>query len=118
MQEVKEYWGMDEKSFIALMHISQLAGLFVPVAGFTLPIVMWATNSDNALIDEHGKNILNWLISLLIYSLVSAILIFAVVGLFLLFILVVLSIVFPIIGAVNAGNDKVWNYPLTIRFVK
>lgn len=32
--------------------------------------------------------------------------------------LVIMSIVFPIIGAVKANNGELWEYPLTIKFLK
>jgi uncharacterized Tic20 family protein len=110
------FWGMDQRTFIVIMHLSQFAGYLVPLLGLILPIVMWATNNDDALIDEHGKNIINWLISLIIYTIISAILTVLVIGIFLLIVLSVFAIVFPIIGAVKAGDNKVWKYPLTIKF--
>lgn len=56
----KPLFGMEENAFLMLMHLSQLAGLIVPLAGFIVPVLMWVTNKDqNANVDKHGKNILN-----------------------------------------------------------
>jgi uncharacterized Tic20 family protein len=58
-------WNMDLSSYCMLMHLSQFAGIIVPFGGIALPIIMWATNKDkSSIIDQHGKNILNWMISL------------------------------------------------------
>lgn len=113
------FWGMSEKSFIVFMHVSQFAGYIAPLLGFILPMVMWLTNKDRSmLIDEHGKNIVNWLISVIIYAMISAILVFVIVGIVTLIALGILAIVFPIIGAVRASNDSFFKYPLTIKFIK
>jgi uncharacterized Tic20 family protein len=60
----------------------------------------------------------NWLISMTIYAAVSIVLMFVLVGLFLMLALAVIGIVFPIIGAVKANNGELWEYPLTIKFLK
>lgn len=111
------HWGMNEKSFCMLLHLSQLAGMVLPGAGLVLPIVMWATEKDNSpLIDEQGKVVLNWIISSLLYSFVSAFLCFFLVGIPLLAVLLVLIFVFPIIGGIKANEGIVWKYPLSISF--
>ena len=113
----KLHWGMNEKSFCLLLHLSQLAGMAIPGAGLVLPIVMWATEKDNSpLIDEHGKVIFNWMISSLIYTLVSGILCFFIIGIPLLIVILVLVFVFPIIGGIKANEGIVWKYPLSISF--
>jgi uncharacterized protein len=113
----KLHWGMDEKSFCLLLHLSQLAGMILPGAGLVLPIVMWATEKDNSpLIDEHGKVVFNWMISSLIYSLVSGVLCFFLIGIPILVVLVILMVIFPIIGGIKANDRIVWKYPLSISF--
>ena len=115
----KNFWGMDEKTYLLVMHLGQLAGLILPLAGWVLPIVMWVTNKDNsAKIDEQGKHITNWIISAFIYAIGSALLIIVGIGVLLLIAVGILSIVFPIMGAVKSNNGEVWKYPLTISFIK
>ena len=114
-----EFWGMNEKSFITLMHLSQFAGFIIPFAGLALPIIMWVMNKDKSeKIDEHGKNILNWIISASIYAIVSSILILILVGIFLLIGIGILAIVFPILAVMKWNKDETWKYPLTITFIK
>jgi uncharacterized Tic20 family protein len=80
---------------------------------------MWATNKDkSSIIDQHGKNILNWMISFYIYVSISAILILLIVGIFALITLGVIAVIFAIIGAIKANNKEIFNYPLTIQFLK
>ena len=112
-------WGMAPNTFNMLMHLAQLASFIVPMAGLVLPIVMWATNKDKFVsVDEHGKNIINWMISSCIYFVVCFMLMFVVICFVLIFPLIVLSLVFIIIGAVKANDNIAWQYPLCIRFFK
>ena len=115
----KKPWGMEMKSFLTLLHLSQLAGLLIPYGGLVLPLVMWLTNKDEfPEVDRHGKVIVNWMISLTIYLFVSLILSLLVIGIPLLIILGLLALIFPIIGGIKAGNGEQWHYPLTIEFIK
>ena len=112
-------WNMDLSSYCMLMHLSQFAGIIVPFGGIALPIIMWTTNKDkSSIIDQHGKNILNWMISFYIYVSISAILILLIVGIFALIALCLVAVIFAIIGAIKANNKEIFNYPLTIQFLK
>ena len=112
-------WDMELSSYCMLMHLSQFAGIIVPFGGIALPIIMWATNKDkSSIIDQHGKNILNWMISFYIYISISAILILLFVGIFALIALGVIAVIFAIIGAIKANNKEIFNYPLSITFIK
>ena len=112
-------WNMEVSSFCMLMHLSQFAGIIIPMAGIALPIIMWATNKDkSSIIDQHGKNILNWMISFYIYVSISAILILLIIGIFALITLCLVAVIFAIIGAIKANNKEIFNYPLTIQFIK
>ncbi len=87
------------------------------MAGIVVPIVMWILSKDESeLARRHGASMMNWLISSIIYALVSLILVFVAIGIPMLVILAILHIAFPIIAAVKAHEGKMWSYPLTIRF--
>ena len=60
----------------------------------------------------------NWLISSLIYWVVSIILCIVLIGILGVIALAVMSVVFPIIGGIKANNGELWDYPLTIKFLK
>jgi hypothetical protein len=109
----------DQRQTGMFLHLSQLAGLIVPFAGIIVPIVIWQTQKDKIpALDAHGKMVTNWMISALIYSAVSVILMFVLVGFLTMLAVIIMAIVFPIIGAVKANNGELWEYPLTIKFLK
>lgn len=101
------------------LHLSQLLNLILPPAGLIVPIVLWQIKKNEfPALDAHGKMVANWIISSLIYFVVSFVLVFVLIGIILLPILGILSIVFPVIGAIKANNGEFWEYPLTIKFLK
>jgi len=102
-----------------LLHLSVLAGFVVPLGGLVAPILIWKLKkSEMPEIDAHGKMVLNFLISMLIYSLVAFLLTFVVIGVFLFFALVAVGVIFPIIGGIKANNGELWQYPLILELVK
>jgi uncharacterized Tic20 family protein len=111
-------WGMEEHTFCTLMHLSQFAGYTIPLAGWILPIVMWLTARDkSAHIEVHGRVVINWILSTLIYGIVFALLCFVLIGIPLLWALGICCLIFPIIGAIRASEGKLWKYPLSIEFL-
>jgi len=104
-------WGL-------VIHLSVLAGYVLPLAGFIAPVLIWQLKKhDHPMIDAHGKNVANWLLSLLIYGAVACVLMFLLIGIPLLWLLGILNIVFAIVGGIKANDGVVWAYPFTIRFL-
>jgi uncharacterized Tic20 family protein len=115
----KPLWGLEENSYIALMHISQLAGYILPGLGFIAPVVLWMMNKDNnAKVDSAGKDILNFMLSLLIYGAASVVLALILIGFPLLIALGVMQVVFAIMAAIKANNGETLRYPLSINFLR
>jgi uncharacterized Tic20 family protein len=98
------------------MHISQLAGFLAPLIGFIIPLIMWIANKEvNPKVDWHGKNILNFIISFVIYATILCI---TIIGIPLAVVVGIIYIVFVIIATIKANNGEDWKYPLTIEFIK
>lgn len=112
----KPLFGIAQNTYLLLMHLSQFASWIVPFIGIVIPILMWTSNKDNnAEVDRHGKNILNFNISYAIYSLALTIII---IGIPLLIVLFVIYVVVLVMAAIKANNGEYWEYPLTIKFIK
>lgn len=101
------------------LHLSQLLNFVVPFGGVVAPILIWQLKKDEIpALDAHGKMVANWVISAAIYTVVSAILCIVLIGFLGLLTLFIMGIVFPIIGAIKANNGEIYEYPLTIKFLK
>lgn len=107
------------RQMAVLLHLSQYLGFCIPLAGWIVPILIWQLKKEEMpILDAHGKAVANWLISSFIYCVIFLVMIFIIVGIPLLVILGLLCLLFPLIGAINAGNDEVWDYPMAIKFFK
>lgn len=103
-----------------LCHATALAGFFVPWAGHILgPLIIWlAKRGDSPEIDEHGKESLNFQISMLIYNVIAGVLCLVLIGFVLLGILHILNLVLVIVASIQASEGKLYRYPFTIRLIK
>jgi uncharacterized Tic20 family protein len=110
-----------------LCHASSFLGFFVPVVGHVLgPLIVWLLKRDeSAEVNEHGKESLNFQISMFIYTsvlgVVTAILLLVLIGFLLLplfAILFVADVVLVIIASLKASEGQLYRYPLTIRLIK
>lgn len=111
-------FGMKDNNYFTLMHLSQFFGYFIPLLGLIAPLFLWLRNKDqDPRVDAHGRMIINWMVTLLIYYTISILAIFFIVGIFLIFIPLVLSFLFPIIGALEANKGNLWKYPLSFKFL-
>ena len=82
-----------------------------------VPILLWQVKKNHSeMIDEHGKVVVNWLLSMLLYGFLFGLLCFVVIGIPLLILLGIASVIFPIIGGIKANDGIVWEYPGSIRF--
>ncbi len=109
-----------DNQLLVLTHLSQLLDLITGMGGLIVPLIIWLTQKDKVIgMDMHGKMILNFQISILIYSIVSIPLIFLFgLGIILLIGIAIIALVFPIIGAIKVSNGETPSYPLTIEFIK
>ncbi|MFZ5468131.1 MAG: DUF4870 domain-containing protein [Myxococcota bacterium] len=109
----------DERMMAMLAHLSAFAGWVIPFGNVLGPLLVWVLKKDTMpLVNQHGKEALNFQISLTLYMLVSAVLVLVVIGVFLLIGLVLFGVVVIILAAVKANQGLPYRYPLTIRFIK
>lgn len=108
-----------DRQLIVITHLSQLVTLVVGFGSLILPLILWSVNKGKVYeMDEHGKNILNFQISLIIYSLICIPLILLLgLGIIGLIVLAIISIIFPIINAIKASNGEIPKYPLSLNII-
>lgn len=115
----KPLLGLDENTYLMLMHLSQFAGWIIPFFGYVVTIVMWMLNKDsNENVNTHGKNILNFTISYCIYTTIAGILVILLIGIPILIVLGSLWLIFIIVATIKASNGEYWRYPFTIDLIK
>lgn len=110
----------EDKQMLVMTHLSQLLDLVTGVGGFIVPLILWLTQKDKvAGMDMHGKMILNFQISLFIYSIICIplILLFGL-GILGLIVIGLIALILPIMNALKVSNGEMPYYPLTIEFLK
>ena len=107
------------RTWCVLCHASALLGLFFHFLGHLLgPLIVWLVKrGDSPEIDAHGKESLNFQLSMLIYDAIAAILCIVLIGIPILIILWIMNTVFVIIASIRASEGQFYRYPLTIRFL-
>ena len=103
-----------------LCHLGALAGFVgVPFGNIVGPLIFWLIKrKDFELVDDQGKESLNFQISLTIYAIVSAVLILVLIGILLIFAVLIFGLVMVIVAAMKANAGEKYRYPLCIRFIK
>jgi uncharacterized Tic20 family protein len=109
----------DVRTWCVLCHASALLGLFLHFLGHLLgPLVVWLLKrGDSPEIDAHGKESLNFQLSMLIYDALAVVLCFVLIGIPILIVLWILNTVLVIVASVKASEGKFFRYPLTIRLI-
>ena len=109
----------DVRTWCVLCHAAALLGLFFHFLGHLLgPLIVWLVKrGESPEIDAHGKESLNFQISMLIYDAVAAILCVVLIGIPILIALWILNTVLVIIASIQASEGKFYRYPLTIRLI-
>lgn len=109
----------DARMWAMLAHLSALTGMFTVIGSVVGPLIVWQIQKDkSAYVDYHGKEALNFQITMAIAFAVSFVLMFVLIGFVLIWILGAVWLVFTIIAAVKANNGEYYRYPLTVRFIK
>jgi uncharacterized protein len=108
------------KQWSVLLHLSGFAMFLFPAFGNILaPLVLWILKKEQSpLIDEHGKEVLNFQISMTLYICISIPFVILLIGIPAIIVLGLTQIVCMIIAAIKADEGVLYRYPLTIRFIK
>ncbi|WP_339627003.1 DUF4870 domain-containing protein [uncultured Winogradskyella sp.] len=108
-----------DRQLLVITHLAQLLNYITGFGGLIVPLVIWITQKNSVEdMDVHGKAILNFQLSILIFSILSIPLIFAFgLGILTLILIGILAFVMPIINAVKASNGELPSYPLSLNLI-
>ncbi|MBM1106814.1 DUF4870 domain-containing protein [Aurantibacter crassamenti] len=110
---------VENNSLLAATHLSQLLDFVTGIGGLIVPLIIWFTQKDSVLgMDENGKSIINFRISMFIYVLVCIpLILFFGLGLLGFMVLGILYFIFPIVNAIKASKGEDPHYPLSMKFI-
>jgi len=110
----------NEKTWGMLCHLSALTIIFgIPFLNVVAPLVIWLLKkNESAFIDYHGKQSVNFQITVSIITLVCVLLSMIVIGLPLLIAVIVASAVYVITATIKANNGEYFAYKFCVKFIK
>ena len=97
-----------DNQLLLITHLSQLLTYVTGFGGLVVPLILWLTQRDKVEgMNEHGKSIVNFQLSLLLYTVIAipGILLFGA-GILLLIFVGIVGFVLPIVNAVRASNGE------------
>jgi len=63
-----------ERNLAAAIHASTFSKYFVPFGNFIFPLILWLANKTSSIfVDQNGKQVLNFQISMLLYSILAGV---------------------------------------------
>ncbi len=109
-----------DTSLLVITQLSQLLTYITGFGGLVAPLILWLTQKDKVEgMDEHGKQIINFQISLILYVIIGipSILLLGL-GILILIFACIIGFVLPIVNAVRASNGEPPSYFATFRIIK
>ena len=113
------YPSKDEKNWAMLCHFSSFAGLIFPFGNILAPLIIWLIKKEEmSFVEDQGKEVINFQISMTIYLLISAILCVILIGIPIVIGLVIFCFIITIIAAISANDGTPYRYPINLRLIK
>jgi hypothetical protein len=131
----------DVRTWSMLCHLAALAGFLFPIGTVIGPLIVWQIKKNELPeIDPHGKEAVNFQLTILIINIIAGIIIGAIIGggIFfgqlwrspfygfgsgfglgiILVIINLLSWILAIVAGLKANNGESYKYPFSFRFIK
>lgn len=109
----------EERNWGMACHLSAFSAYITGFGGVIGPLVVWLIKKDQfPSVDAHGKEALNFNISMTIYFLVTIPFVFLLIGIPMMIGLGIFHLITTIIASTKASNGEPYRYPLTIRLVQ
>ncbi len=120
MEIVNQHIAMrEDRQLLVIAHLTQYLDFVTGFGGLIVPLILWLSNRDSVIgMNEHGKSIINFQLSLILYVIIGIpSILLSGLGILLLIFAGILSLVIPAVNAVRASNGESPTYFGTIRFI-
>ena len=107
----------DERMWAMFCHLGTLVTWF-PFANVIIPMTIWLVKKETSpLVNDQGKEALNFQISMLIGYAICVPLCFVLIGIPAIFALFLYHVVFSIVAAIKSNEGRAYRYPYTLRLI-
>jgi uncharacterized Tic20 family protein len=109
----------DERTWAMLCHFSTYIGFIFPFWNIIVPLIIWLSKrEDLPLVEDQGREVLNFQISMTIYFIISGILCIILIGIPILIGLIIFDFIITIVAAISANDGKYYRYPINLKLIK
>lgn len=108
-----------ERNWAVFCHLGGLGAFLLPGFGQILvPLVLWLwRRHESAYVDHHGREAVNFQISMTLYAVAAAALMWVLVGFLLIVVVVAVQFVLMVLASVAASQGERYRYPFTLRLI-
>lgn len=100
-------------------NMAMLCYILAIFTGFIGPLIIWLLKkAEHPFVDDQGKEVLNWIITVFLAFIVCMVLMIVLIGVFLMPIVMIANLVFLILGALKAKDGIRYRFPFAIRLLK
>ena len=108
----------DERMYAMLCHLSVFSGFIIPFGNIIGPLVIWQMKKHEfTLVNDQGREVLNFQISMLIYIAIAAVLCIFIIGIPILIGLLIFNLIITVIGALKANEGIRYRYPMCLQIL-
>ncbi len=107
----------NQKNVAALVHLSTFTKYFFPFGNFIAPLLLWTFNKDQKFVDEHGKEAINFQLSVFIYTLIIGIICLPFVLIFSLDFISLIDTIDHTVGRISIHEIKNLSGYVVVLFV-
>lgn len=110
----------DEQNWAMICHLAALSGFIIPFGNLLGPLIVWLVKRpEMPLVDVHGKESLNFQITVTLAAIVSALLMVVLIGFLLLAVVGIGALILTIMAAIKVSNGELgYRYPFALRLLK
>jgi len=110
----------EEQNWAMYCHLSALSGFIIPFGSILGPLVIWLMKKDTMpIVDQHGKEALNFQITVMIALIVAGLSMFILIGFLLLPLVGLAALVLTIMATIKvSGGQLDYKYPFALRLIK
>ena len=109
----------DERTWAMLCHFSTYIGFIFPFGDIIVPLIIsLSKREDIPLVEDQGREVLNFQISMTIYFIISGILCIILIGIPILIGLIIFDSIITIVAAISANDGKYYRYPINLKLIK
>lgn len=110
-----------QRTYATFLHLAPLLAHFAlpALGGILVALVMWQIKADQSpFLDDHGKEAVNFQITIALYLLVSGLMVLVLIGFLLLPAVFVLMIAGGALAARAGNQGRYHRYPMSLRFIR